>query len=83
MAKAMKHTDVQNMMTAFAEAGVVDLDKPLRTLVESAASALPRGGEELSLHVLCCNEYFLVTGLTEAPIERVRAVAAEIGESLS
>jgi hypothetical protein len=82
MAERLKHTDVQKMMGGLAEASIINLDVPVRSLVESARTALPDSSEELSLHILCCNEYFLVTALTDTPLEQVRAVASEVRDSL-
>jgi hypothetical protein len=83
MANPMKHTDVQRMMTSFAEAGIVNLDVPVRQLVESAQRGLPTGEEgDLRLHVLCCNEYFLVTDIVAAPIDQIRAAAGEVRDAI-
>jgi hypothetical protein len=40
MASPMKHADVQKLMSSFAEAGIVNLDVPVRQLVESAQRGL-------------------------------------------
>jgi hypothetical protein len=82
VATQLSHTDVQRMMASFAEGKIVNLDVPVRQLVESAQRGLPTGGEDLSLHVLCCNEYFLVTGIVAAPIDEVRAAAGEVRGAL-
>lgn len=83
MASPMKHTDVQRMMGSFAEAGIVNLDVPVRQLVESAQRGLPAGEEgDLRLHVLCCNEYFLVTDIVAAPIDQIRAAAGEVRDAI-
>jgi hypothetical protein len=85
MATAMKHTDVQRMMASFAEAKIVNLDIPLRVLVESAQRGLPtfeEGSDSIRLHIVCCNEYFLVTDIVAAPIDQIRASAAEVRDAL-
>ena len=83
MASSMRHTDVQKMMASFAESKIVNLDLPIRQLVESTQRSLPPDGpDELSLHVLCCNEYFLVTGIVATPIDQVRAASAEVRDAL-
>lgn len=84
MATRMRHTDVQKMMASFTEAGIVNLDVPVRQLVESAQKGLPAPAEDgdIRLHILCCNEYFLVTDIVAAPIDEVRAAASEIRNAL-
>jgi hypothetical protein len=81
MAEKLKHTDVQKVMSGLAEAGIINIDSPVRTLLESAARALPQD-DEVSIHVLCCNEYFLVTGIADASLEQVRAAAGEVRDAL-
>lgn len=79
----MKHTDVQKMMASFAEAGIVNLDVPVRHLVESAQRGLPDdGADDIRLHILCCNEYFLVTDVVAAPIDQIRAAAGEVRDAI-
>lgn len=78
----LSHSDVQRIMASFAEANVVNLDVTVRQLVESAQRGLPTGGEDLSPRVLCCNEYFLVTGIVAAPIDEARAAAGEVRGAL-
>lgn len=83
MVDRLRHTDVRKLVASAAEAGAVNLELPMGKFLDSMASALPEdGGEELSLHVLCCNEYFLVTGLVQTPIEVVRGQAGEIKSTL-
>lgn len=82
MTTQLSHSYVQRIMASFAEANIINLDVPVRQLVESAQRGLPTGGEDLSLHVLCCNEYFLVTGIVAAPIDEARAAAGEVRGAL-
>lgn len=77
------HTQIQQVMSALSEAKVVDLDASVRSLVEPIASALKlEDGSTVGLHVLCCNEYFLVTGLTGGPLGDIEQRANRISRSL-
>jgi hypothetical protein len=83
MAERLTHTDIRRVMMAAAEVGAINLELPMGKFLDSVASALPDDpAGELGLHILCCNEYALVTGLTAGPIEAVRAQAAEVQSSL-
>ena len=84
MAERLKHMDVRKVVMAAAEAGAINLELPMGKFLDSIASALPDDpGGELSLHVLCCNEYALVTGVTAGPMEQIRAQASDIKGSLA
>lgn len=81
MAGKMRHADIRDMITALGEAKVVDLQRPVADLVEPIARHMP--GDEVSLHILCCNEYFLVTGLADpAAAGELRVLADAVRESL-
>jgi hypothetical protein len=58
----LPHAQVQEVMKALGESDVFNLDASIRTLIEPAAAAIKLDpGSEVSLHILCCNEYGLVT----------------------
>jgi hypothetical protein len=58
----LSHMEVQRLMVSLGEANVVNLDKTVRELMEPVSSALRVDPETmLSLHIVCCNEYALVT----------------------
>jgi hypothetical protein len=58
----LSHTEVQRLMQSLGEAKVVDLDKSFRDVMEPVSNALKVDPESmLSLHIVCCNEYALVT----------------------
>lgn len=61
--RAMKHSEVIDMTHAIAESKVLNLDASIRELVQPASGAMRNVGEEVAIHVLCCNEYALVTGI--------------------
>jgi hypothetical protein len=71
------------MMVAAAEAGAINLDLPMGRFLDAIASTVPNDPSgELALHILCCNEYALVTGLTAGPLDETRLHAADIKNSL-
>lgn len=82
MAKSLSHSDVQRVMASFAESNIINLDLPLRALFEAVKAGLPSGDEKVSIHVLCCNEYAVVTGLAANSLEEVRSEAALVRETL-
>ena len=64
MKPRLKHADVAEIMQGAAEAKVLNLDASIRSLIQPAASVIKHIGDEVALHVVCCNEYGLVTGAT-------------------
>jgi hypothetical protein len=49
-----------------AQSNVINLDSSIRGLLEPVASVMKEDpGSLASLHILCCNEYALVTGLAD------------------
>lgn len=70
--KSLGPREVFGLMQNLHDAGAVNLDLPVSKLVKPITTAVgdpgARGGAgEVGLHILCCNEYALVTGLTEGP----------------
>jgi len=85
MTTRLRHHDVHALLTSLATSKVVNLDVSVRTLLDPIAETLSRSGAggEAGFHVLCCNEYFLVTGLTALEgIDEVRQVAASVRSAL-
>jgi hypothetical protein len=82
VANSLKHTEVQKMMASLAEAKIVNLDLSLKQFVESARAGLPDDDSDLRIHILCCNEYFLVTDIVAQPIDDVRSAAGDVREAL-
>jgi hypothetical protein len=83
MGQGLTHEEIAGVISTLSEAKIVDLDASIRTLVEPLASHLKgRPGGEVSIHVLCCNEYVLVTGLTGGPLGEIREGAAGARRSL-
>ena len=83
MEAQLPHQDIQKMMSALGKAEIVNLDASLRSIIEPVSASLkPDLGSEVALHVLCCNEYFLVTGLRGAPIRGIEAQAGGVREAL-
>jgi hypothetical protein len=61
-ADPLSHVEIQRVIQSLGEANVVNLDKSLREVMEPVANALQMDpGTKLSLHIVCCNEYALVT----------------------
>jgi hypothetical protein len=59
----LDHAQIQRLVQTLGEANVVDLDKTVRQLIEPIGAALKLDPQaRVSLHILCCNEYALVTG---------------------
>jgi len=58
----LSHDKIQQLMQRLGEAQIVNLDTSLRDLTGPIAEVLrPDEIGKLSLHILCCDEYFLVT----------------------
>jgi hypothetical protein len=71
------------MVMAAAEAGAINLSLPMGEFLDSIASALPKDpSAELSLHILCCNEYAVITGIIAGPMEATLLRATDIRSSL-
>ena len=60
----LKHSDVADIIHGEAEAKVLNLDASIRSLIQPAASVIKHVGDEVALHIVCCNEYGLVTAAT-------------------
>ena len=65
MSSQLDHRQINATVSSLADAKIVNLDASLKSLINPVAEALGKSGvgSEVAFHVLCCNEYFLVTGL--------------------
>lgn len=80
----LKHHEIQAMVQGLSENKVFNLDASIRQMIEPIAKGLQRNpGEEISLHVLCCNEYALVTGLQASRIDEIESIANSLKAALS
>jgi hypothetical protein len=55
---------VAELVQGAADAKVLNLDATIKSLIQPAAAVAKHTGEEVMLHIVCCNEYGLVTGAT-------------------
>ena len=55
------HDQVQRLIQQFGDAGIINLDTSVRGLIEPVAATLKPGDGQTSLHIVCCNEYGLIT----------------------
>ena len=75
----LTHAEIQSMVHGLNENKVISLDAPIRHLIEPIASSMRRNpGEEVSLHVLCCNEYALVTGAQAGRLDEISSIASSL-----
>jgi hypothetical protein len=68
MPKQLSHNQIEGVLTSLGQAKIVNLDAPVRELLNSVAGSLRTLGVpgEVSLHIVCCDEYAIVTGATAA-----------------
>jgi hypothetical protein len=85
MKEQMSHRDVATLVSSLADAKILNLDASIRTLVQPMSASLGKldPGGKASLHILCCNEYALVTGITAGSIGEVTGQAGSVRSSLS
>jgi len=84
MQSRLQHHQIHQLLTSLSDSKIVNLDASLRAMLDPVAQSLAKGGGgEVSLHVLCCNEYFLVTGLTDqVPVGDIRSIRDSIQSAL-
>jgi hypothetical protein len=64
---SLSHAQIQSIIQALGDAKVLNLDTSIRSIMEPVAAVLRETpGATVSLHVVCCNEYGLVTGVQAA-----------------
>ena len=81
--RKLKHSEIAQVITAAAEAKVLNIDTTIRSLIEPTAASVRNIGDEVALHVLCCNEYGLVTGATaDLDIQQIRQQVETLRGSL-
>jgi len=72
------------MVIGLHESKVISLDTSIRSLIEPIASSMRRNpGEEVALHILCCNEYALVTGLQSGRLDEIASIASSLKSLLA
>ena len=64
MERKLKHSEIAGIVQGAADAKVLNMDASIRSLIEPAAAVMKHTGDEVALHVVCCNEYGFVTGVT-------------------
>ena len=64
MSRRLSHSQIAEIVEGAAEAKVLNLDASIRSLIQPASAIAKHTGEEVALHIVCCNEYGLVTGAT-------------------
>jgi hypothetical protein len=81
--RQLKHSEVAQLISAAAEAKVINLDASIRSLVEPASASVRHIGDEVALHIVCCNEYGLVTGLSaDLNLAEIRRELGSLRQSL-
>jgi hypothetical protein len=81
--RQLKHSEIVQVINAAAEAKVLNIDTTIRSLIEPTAASLKNIGDEVAIHVLCCNEYGLVTGATaDLDIRQIRQQVESLRGSL-
>ena len=80
----LTHAEIQSVILGLHENKVLSLDSPIRHLIEPVASSMRRNpGEEVSLHILCCNEYALVTGVQAGRLDEISSIASSLKSLLA
>lgn len=60
---SLSHSEVQRFMETLGDSGILNLDTSLRQVMGPVKDLLrpDLGNDTVSLHIVCCNEYGLVT----------------------
>lgn len=64
MNRRLTHSQIAEIMQGVSEAKVLNLDASIKSLIQPVAAVAKHTGDEVALHIVCCNEYGLVTGAT-------------------
>jgi hypothetical protein len=81
--RQLKHSEIVQVISAAADAKVLNIDTTIRSLIEPTAASIRHIGDEVALHILCCNEYGLVTGATaDLDIRQIRQQVESLRGSL-
>jgi hypothetical protein len=64
MGNRLTHSQIADVIQGVAESKVLNLDASIRSLIQPAAAVTRHTGDEVALHIVCCNEYGLVTAAT-------------------
>jgi hypothetical protein len=80
MQKKLSHHQIQDIVSSLGASKIINLDASINSLLQPISQSLGKGhiGDEVSIHVVCCNEYALVTGLAGGNINEVEALAENI-----
>lgn len=84
MAGQLEHRQIQATLMSLADAKIVNLDAPIRSMLEPVGKAMSASGVggEAAFHILCCSEYAIVTGLTADRFPDVNPIADAIRSAL-
>ena len=85
MSKKLEHRQIYGVLSALGEAKIVNLEASITSLINPIGESLSKSGVggEVSLHVLCCNEYFLVTGLMGGSLVEIENLADSIRSAVT
>lgn len=84
MKTALGHNSIGAILRSLSESKVLNLETSIRQLVDPIGAVMAgHDGSEVAIHVLCCNEYAIVTGAQASGIEEIRTIAQMIGSLAS
>lgn len=85
MATRLEHRQIYGAITALGHAKILNLESSIQSLLDPLANTLAQGGVggDVSIHVLCCNEYAVITGLQASRLGDVERVAEAVRSALS
>lgn len=84
MTKKLDHRQVYDAVAALGSAKIINLEASISSLIKPIGESLSKTGVggEASIHVLCCDEYALVTGLTGGNINEIESLAQSIRSAI-
>jgi len=83
MADQLRHDQLARILSDLHNSKVINLDVTIRNLIEPISGALKADpGGTVNLHVLCCNEYALVTGLQGGSLQDIKEQVPSLRETL-
>lgn len=81
--RQLKHSEIVQVITAAADAKVLNIDTTIRSLIEPTSASVRNIGDDVALHILCCNEYGLVTAATaDLDIKQIKSQVEALRTSL-
>ena len=80
MAKKLEHRQIYSALSTLGDAKIINLEASINSLIKPLGESLIKSGvgSEVGFHVLCCDEYFLVTGLVGGSLVEVENLADSI-----